>query len=95
MYVIKYCIDFAGRNVYGLDLQENKTAGSAWNVDYRYCARSVCIKYAGYKASWHIGRFKKNRPDYYSDKSGAWTGFNELKKNRKTCGFNVLCAGNV
>ena len=35
----------------------------------------------------------KNRPDYYSDKSGAWTGFNELKKNRKTCGFNVLCAG--
>ena len=95
MYVIKYCIDFAGRNVHGLDLQENKTAGSAWNVDYRYCVRSVCVKCAGYKASWYIGRFKKNRPDYHSDKSGAWTGFNELKKNRKTCGFNVLCAGNV
>ena len=80
MYVIKYCIDFAGWNVHGLDLQENKTAEPAWNVDYRYCARSVCVKYAGYKASWHIGRFKKNRPDYYSDKGGAWTGFNELKK---------------
>lgn len=37
----------------------------------------------------------RKSPDYYSDKSGAWTGFNESKKNRKTCGFNVLCAGNV
>ena len=72
-----------------------KLPGLLGNVDYRYCARSVCVKYAGYKASWHIGRFKKNRPDYYSDKGGAWTGFNELKKNRKTGGFNVLCAGNV
>ena len=32
MYVIKYCIDFAGRNVYGLDLQENKTAGSMYAI---------------------------------------------------------------
>ena len=80
MYVIKYCIDFAGRNVHGLDLQENKTAEPAWNVDYRYCVRSVCVKCAGYKASWYIADLRKIALIIILTRAGLGLDLTSLKK---------------